>query len=60
MRAGLFASLLRWAYFDRSQRVFEQHMVEVQGCERGHMTNNVNTYLHSLIVAGVIVSSSLR
>lgn len=58
MFAGLFAALLWWAYFDRPQKVFEHRMETMEGKERGRMARDVYTYLHSLIVAGVIVSAA--
>lgn len=58
MFAGLFAALLWWAYFDRPQKVFEHRMAAVEGSEKGRMARDVYTYLHSLIVSGVIVSAA--
>ena len=58
MFAGLFAALLWWAYFDRPQKVFEHRMDSVEGTEKGRMARDVYTYLHSLIVSGVIVAAA--
>lgn len=58
MFAGLFAALLWWAYFDRPQKVFEHRMAAVEGKEKGRMARDVYTYLHSLIVSGVIVAAA--
>ncbi|MEM7139451.1 MAG: low temperature requirement protein A [Actinomycetota bacterium] len=57
--AGLFAALLWWGYFDRPQKVFEHRMEEIPtGSQRAMYARDVYTYLHSLIVAGVIVSAA--
>lgn len=56
--AGSFAGLLWWAYFDRPQKVLEHRFETIQGSDRAMYARDVYTYLHSLIVSGVIVSAA--
>ena len=56
--AGLFAVLLWWAYFDRPRKVFEHHLKELHGRRRAVFARDVYTYLHSLIVFGVVVAAA--
>jgi low temperature requirement protein LtrA len=56
--AGLFAALLWWGYFDRPQKVLEHRFTELHGSDRAMFARDVYTYLHSLVVSGVIVSAA--
>lgn len=56
--AGLFAALLWWSYFDRPQKAVEHRFTELEGPGRSMFARDVYTYLHSLAVAGVIVSAA--
>ena len=56
--AGTFAGLLWWGYFDRPQKVFESRFETLEGSDRARYARDVYTYLHSLIVSGVIVSAA--
>ncbi|MEQ8841546.1 MAG: low temperature requirement protein A [Acidimicrobiales bacterium] len=56
--AGIFAALLWWGYFDRPQHALEHRFAELAGRERSAFARDVYTYLHSLIVAGVILSAA--
>ena len=56
--AGLFAALLWWAYFDRPQKLLERRLKELQGPARAQYARDVYTYMHSLIVGGVIMSAA--
>ena len=56
--AGLFAVLLWWAYFDRPRKVFEHRLKELHGRKRAIFARDVYTYLHSLIVFGVMVAAA--
>ena len=56
--AGLFAGLLWWSYFDRPQKVFEHRMEELPPGPTGRFARDVYTYLHALIVSGVILSAA--
>ncbi len=56
--AGMFAALLWWAYFDRPQRVFEHRFSQLHGPDKSRYARDVYTYLHALIVGGVIVSAA--
>jgi len=56
--AGLFAALLWWAYFDRPQKVLEHRLEELEGPARPQFARDVYTYMHSLIVGGVIMSAA--
>lgn len=56
--AGTFAGLLWWGYFDRPQKVFEARFEALEGADRAAYARDVYTYLHSLIVSGVIVSAA--
>ncbi|MEO0494713.1 MAG: low temperature requirement protein A [Actinomycetota bacterium] len=53
--AGLFAGLLWWSYFDRPQKVFEHRMEELPPGPTARFARDVYTYLHALIVSGVIM-----
>lgn len=53
--AGLFAGLLWWSYFDRPQKVFEHRMEELPPGPTARFARDVYTYLHALIVSGVIL-----
>ena len=54
----MFAALLWWAYFDRPQRVFELQFSALHGPDKSRYARDVYTYLHALIVGGVIVSAA--
>jgi low temperature requirement protein LtrA len=56
--AAAFASLLWWAYFDRPQGLWERRLAEETGPGRARFARDVYTYVHALIVAGVIVSAA--
>jgi len=56
--AGLFASLLWWAYFDRLQPGLEWRGEQLDGQQRGWYAVDVYTYLHAVIVSGVIISAA--
>jgi low temperature requirement protein LtrA len=56
--AGLFAGLLWWAYFDRVQPGLEWRGEQLEGQERGHYAVDIYTYLHAVIVSGVIISAA--
>ncbi|MDW3220298.1 MAG: low temperature requirement protein A [Acidimicrobiales bacterium] len=56
--AGLFAALLWWGYFDRPQKVFESRFEQVTGSARAQYARDVYTYIHALIVSGVIFSAA--
>lgn len=56
--AGLFAGLLWWAYFDRVQPGLEYRGEQLDGQQRGWYAVDVYTYLHALIVSGVIISAA--
>jgi len=56
--AGLFAGLLWWAYFDRLQPGLEWRGEQLDGQQRGWFAVDVYTYLHALIVSGVIISAA--
>jgi len=56
--AGLFAGLLWWAYFDRLQPGLEWRGEQLDGQQRGWYAVDVYTYLHAVIVSGVIISAA--
>ena len=56
--AGLFAGLLWWAYFDRLQPALEWRGEQLEGQQRGWYAVDIYTYLHSVIVSGVIISAA--
>ena len=56
--AGLFAGLLWWAYFDRVQPGLEWRGEQLDGQQRGWYAVDVYTYLHALLVSGVIISAA--
>lgn len=56
--AGLFAGLLWWAYFDRVQPGLEWRGEQLVGQQRGWYAVDVYTYLHAVIVSGVIISAA--
>ena len=56
--AGLFAGLLWWAYFDRLQPGLEWRGEQLDGQQRGWYAVYVYTYLHAVIVSGVIISAA--
>ncbi|GJM37053.1 MAG: hypothetical protein DHS20C19_04200 [Acidimicrobiales bacterium] len=56
--AGLFAALLWWGYFDRPQKVFESRFEQLTGADRAQYARDVYTYVHALIVSGVIFSAA--
>ncbi len=58
LAAGLFAGLLWWAYFDRVQPGLEWKGEQVDGQQRGWYAVDVYTYLHAIIVSGVIISAA--
>ncbi|MEM9200575.1 MAG: low temperature requirement protein A [Actinomycetota bacterium] len=58
MFAGLFSGLLWWSYFDRPQKVFEHRMEELPPGPTARFARDVYTYLHALIVSGVILAAA--
>ena len=56
--AGLFAGLLWWAYFDRVQPGLEWRGEQLDSKQRGWYAVDVYTYLHAVIVSGVIISAA--
>jgi low temperature requirement protein LtrA len=56
--AGLYAGLLWWAYFDRLQPALEWRGEQLDGQQRGWYAVDVYTYLHAVIVSGVIISAA--
>ncbi|MDJ0791218.1 MAG: low temperature requirement protein A [Acidimicrobiia bacterium] len=58
LAAGLFAGLLWWAYFDRLQPALEWRGEQLDGQQRGWYAVDIYTYLHAVIVSGVIISAA--
>ena len=56
--AGLFAGLLWWSYFDRVQPGLEWRGEQLDGKQRAWFAVDVYTYLHAVIVSGVIISAA--
>lgn len=55
--AGAFAGLLWWAYFDLLQHAFEHRTAETPPAQRWKFAQDIYTYAHAPIVAGVILSA---
>ncbi|MDJ0952415.1 MAG: low temperature requirement protein A [Acidimicrobiia bacterium] len=58
LAAGLFAGLLWWAYFDRLQPALEHRCEQLEGKPKGWFVVDVYTYIHAVIVSGVIISAA--
>lgn len=58
LASGTFATLLWWAYFDRSSPAFEHHGKGMPGDEIGRYVRDVYTYWHAPVVAGVILAAA--
>ena len=57
--AGVFACLLWWGYFDRPLPALEhRHGQHDDSRDRGRFARDVYTYLHSSIVAGIVMSAA--
>ncbi len=56
--AGSFAGLLWWAYFDRFNPALEHRGSALEGRPRGRFARDVYTYIHALVVSGVIISAA--
>jgi low temperature requirement protein LtrA len=56
--AGSFAGLLWWAYFDRLNPALEHRGDGLEGRQRGRFARDIYTYVHALIVSGVIISAA--
>ncbi len=55
--SGLFAALLWWGYFDRVQPALELCCEQQIGPDRARFARDVYTYIHALIVGGVILAA---
>jgi low temperature requirement protein LtrA len=57
--AGTFAGLLWWGYFDRPSPAIEhRHTEHDDPIEAGRFARDVYTYIHTPIVAGVLISAA--
>ena len=48
---------LWWLYFDVTAIAAEQHLTEMQGKGRASMATDAYTYLHLLLIAGIVMSA---
>lgn len=55
--AGAFAGLLFWSYFDRVGPAFEHRSEREPPATRGRFARDVYSYIHALIVAGVLLAA---
>ncbi len=56
--AGIMAGLLWWAYFDRVFPAMEYRAESLDGRDRVEFARDIYTWIHALIVAGVIATAA--
>lgn len=55
--SSVFAGLLWWSYFDRVGPALEHRSASASDEDRGRFARDIYTYLHVMIVAGIILSA---